>query len=75
MTPEELHQAILAAHDNEDRRSLVALYSEAATRAEGAGDIDATCFFLTQAYVFALETGHRDAGKLHSRLRSHGREE
>lgn len=75
MTPEELHQAILDAHEDEDRHALVDLYTEAATRAEASGDIDATCFFLTQAYVFALEAGHEAAGSLRSRLIAHGRED
>ena len=48
---------------------------EAAGRLERAGDTDAACFFLTQAYVFALEGGLPAARHLHRRLAAHGREE
>ena len=48
---------------------------EAADTEEAAGDIDACCFYLTQAYVFALAGGLPEAGRLHARLLAHGREE
>ena len=51
------------------------LYAEAGDLAEAAGEIDAACFFLTHAYVFALATGAAEAGALHARLLAHGREE
>ena len=37
-------------------------------------EIDAACFFLTHAYVFALEAGASEAGVLHARLKAQGRE-
>ena len=43
--------------------------------ADQAGDLDTECFFLTQAYVFALQTGDAGADELHRRLAVHGREE
>ena len=51
---------------------LVQLYAEAADQ---AGDVEAECFYLTQAYVFALQTGAPEADSLHARLKAHGREE
>ena len=66
-----LDDAILSAHASDDRRALVGLYARAA---EGLNDLDAACFFLTHAYVFALETGAPEAGQLHARLVAQGRE-
>jgi hypothetical protein len=66
---------LIAAHEARDWRQLVALYSEAADTSEAAGDIDAACFYLTHAYVFALQTGDPRAADLHQRLKARGREE
>jgi hypothetical protein len=70
-----LDAALIEAHEAGDKRRLVSLYTQAADTAEAAGDIDACCFYLTQAYVFALASGARQAGALHARLLAHGREE
>jgi len=66
-----LHEALLEAHAGADRARLIRLYEQAA---DSAGDLDAACFFLTHAYVFALEAGHPQAPHLHRRLKAHGRE-
>ena len=66
-----LDEAILSAHASDDRRALVRLYTRAA---ESLNDLDAACFFLTHAYVFALETGAPEAGHLHAQLVAQGRE-
>ena len=66
-----LEDAILSAHARDDRRALARLYAHAA---ESLNDLDAACFFLTHAYVFALESGAPEAGHLHARLVAHGRE-
>lgn len=63
---------ILAAHDADDRCALVDLYTQAA---EGATDVNAACFFLTYAYIFALELGMPEAEALRERLILNGREE
>ncbi|MBT5294919.1 MAG: hypothetical protein HOL32_04895 [Octadecabacter sp.] len=65
-----LDDRLLAAHANDDRAALVALYKQAA---DAADTTDAACFFLTHAYVFALELGHQDVPSLHARLLEHGR--
>ena len=66
-----LQDRLLAAHAAQDRRALVGLYTEAA---DSATDLDAACFFLTHAYVFALELGDPRAHALHARLKAEGRE-
>ncbi len=70
-----LDAALIAAHEAGDECRLVALYTCAANDAEAAGDTDACCFYLTQAYVFALVSGALEAGRLHARLLARGREE
>ena len=67
-----LDAALIDAHEAGDGWRLVRLYTEAADR---ANDVDAECFYLTHAYVFALETGAPEADALHARLRAYGREE
>jgi hypothetical protein len=67
----DLDTRMLAAHDADDRRALIGLYAEAADR---MNDLDAACFFLTHAYIFALEAGASEAARLHARLMARGRE-
>ena len=74
MPPNDTDAALLRAHAAGDREALVRLYTEAADAAEAAGDVDRACFFLTHAYVFALEAGHERASDLHGRLKARGRE-
>ena len=50
------------------------LYAVAAERSEAAGNTDAACFYLTHAYVFALEAGAPEAPALRQRLVGMGRE-
>ena len=68
----DLDAVLIEAHEAGDGARLVTLYTEAANQ---AGDIDAECFFLTHAYVFALQVGHSSADALRARLIAHGREE
>jgi len=70
-----LDASMLAAHAAGDMQALVRLYKQAANRREADADIDAACFYLTHAYVFALDIGHDDALDLHKRLKRYGREE
>ena len=67
----DLDTRLIAAHEAGDRRALIGLYAEAADR---MNDLDAACFFLTHAYVFALEAGAPQASDLHAQLVKHGRE-
>lgn len=66
----DLDDALLAAHAAGDRAALVHLYATAAETASG----DAAAFYLTHAYVFALDCGHVDAPILHEKLIAAGRE-
>ncbi|KIN72212.1 hypothetical protein [Sulfitobacter guttiformis] len=66
-----LDAELLAAHETGDQHALIDLYIRAA--AESA-DVDTTCFFLTHAYVFALEQGDARAHLLRAQLVAHGRE-
>ncbi len=66
----DLEQRLLAAHEVDDRIALVSLYREAAEGARGT----ARWFYLTHAYVYALEMGHPEAPALRQVLRAAGRE-
>ena len=61
------------AHERGDHDALATLYARAGDAAETAGDIDAACFFLTQAWVFAMQAGRDDAETLRARLAARGR--
>jgi len=64
-----LDAQLLKAHAQGDTRALIALYTEAAnTVAEGEA------FYLTHAYVFALECGAPEVPALHARLAALGSE-
>lgn len=66
-----LEARLLAAHEAGDRAALIRLYTEAA---ENAANDTARAFYLTHAYVFALESGATDAPVLKARLVEMGRE-
>jgi len=67
----DLDANMISAHEAGDRRALIRLYAQAA---DAVNDLDASCFYLTHAYVFALEAGASEAPALHARLKAHGRE-
>lgn len=67
----DLDARLLAAHAAHDQSALVRLYAEAADQ---AANETAAGFYLTHAYVFALEMGHPDAAILRARLFAMGRE-
>lgn len=73
MTRDELDGALLKAHADKDTPALIKLYTVAATLAEDSADTDAACFYLTHAFVFALEAGTPEADALHQRLANYGR--
>ncbi len=68
----DLDKRMIAAHEARDQAALIRLYTEAA---DAANDLTAQCFYLTHAYIFALEAGAPQATDLHARLKAHGREE
>jgi len=71
---EHLNEHLLAAHAAEDKVALVGLYRAAAGLAEMDQDIERECFFLTHAWIFALETDHPMRDNLHAKLARHGRD-
>ncbi|MFK7762909.1 MAG: hypothetical protein AB8B62_06575 [Roseobacter sp.] len=62
---------LLAAHETADNRALVRLYAQAA---DESATQEAAGFYLTHAYVFALEAGLPEAPDLRARLIDMGRE-
>lgn len=66
-----LDAALLDAHARHDVPALTRLYEEAASQTP---DEDAAGFFLTHAYVFALEAGDPRAALLRDRLVIMGRD-
>lgn len=73
MDRDGLDSQLLAAHEAKDKPELVRLYTLAGDEREKAGDIDAACFYLTHAFVYALELGTPEADLLNRRLWEHGR--
>lgn len=65
-----LNARVIAAHASGDQAALVTLYTQAA---DATDDVDTACFYLTHAYIFALELGHADVPTLHARLAHHSR--
>ncbi len=72
---QQIDAELIAAHERGDGPTLAGLYEAAAGLRDEQGDVDAACFFLTQAYVFALEAGLDRSGALRDRLIANGREE
>ena len=70
-----LDDRLIAAHEACDWPALVELYMQAARSSDSAGDQDAACFYLTHAYVFALQIDDARADELHAELKARGREE
>jgi len=72
-SPGALDATLLDAHAAGDGPRLASLYGEAADRFRAAGDIDAACFYWTQALVFSLEAGLDEARHYADQLRRLGR--
>ena len=70
-----LDQQLRKAHVDKNHAALVVLYTKVANECERSGDIDAACFYLTHAYVFALQEGMRETKELHQQLVKYGREQ
>ena len=64
-----------AAFQERDAATLVAAYAAEADRLAALGETDAACFYVTQAYVWALEAGMPEADPLRRRLVAADREE
>jgi len=68
-TQPSLDARLLDAHERGDARALIDLYTEAANAV-----VEAEAFYLTHAYVFALECGAPEVQALHARLAALGSE-
>lgn len=68
-----LDAALLVAHEAKDNAMLVRLYRQAGEDALADDEVQG-CFYLTHAYVFALEAGFDEAAEIHAILVAHGRE-
>lgn len=69
-----LEKELLKTHQLDDSFQLVGLYQEAGQIKQAEGNIDAAAFYITHAYVFALESGHPAEQELRQFLVRHGRE-
>ena len=67
----DLDKALTEAHQSGDKAALVALYRNAADSSDNQDD---RAFFLTHAYIFALEIGDPASQHLKSQLALLGRE-
>ncbi len=75
MTDQASEQQLQQAHEVGDTAVLSELYGNAANQHEANGDIDSACFYLTQAYIFALDAGLPSAAEYNERLTRYGRDE
>ena len=65
-----LQDRLLSAHARDDSAALIDLYTQAA---DDTDQVDAACFYLTHAYILALEQGKPEADALYQRLKTHDR--
>lgn len=65
----DLAARLLHAHEARDTPALARLYRQAAQQAQG----EARAFFLTHAFVFALEAGSPEAPQIETDLSAMGR--
>jgi hypothetical protein len=75
MELKSLDDTLVAAHAAQDKSMLVSLYRQAGDQMLDLGKVDAACFYLTHAYIFALDTGDPSADTIHQILVDYGREE
>ena len=61
----QLDIQLQAAHARQDAAALAELYAAGSAAAQ---TLDEQCFLTTQAYIFALESNHPLAEKLHAFL-------
>ncbi len=72
---DRLNAEILAAHDSGDNATLVRIYKKLGDDELDAGRELEGAYFLTQAYVYALEGGLPVRHEIHKTLVAYGREE
>ena len=72
---EHLNSQVIKAHKIGETSLLVDIYDMLGAEELEKGAITSGCFLLTQAYIYALESGDLRASRIHKILQSHGREE
>ncbi|MDB4017125.1 hypothetical protein N9493_03780 [Amylibacter sp.] len=72
---DRLNSKILNAHKNENINILVDIYFMLGNEELKKSAIKSGCFLLTQAFVYALESGDCRAKEIREILISYGREE
>ena len=72
---QNLENKLLKKEKNNHIKKLIRLYTKQGKKKIAHHEIDAGCYYLTNAYIFALECGSRKAKKLHKLLKFYGREE
>ena len=72
---DKLNEKIIFAHRQNDRNNLSLLYESLGMSELKKNNIDAGCFFLTNAYTYALEENLNSAKKIYDILKLYGREE
>lgn len=71
---DRLEAAIQTDHRCGNKAGLADSYAEGAALYERQGEIDAACYFWTQAYVMALDAGVDElASAMHGKLSAHRR--
>jgi hypothetical protein len=70
-----LNESLITAHAANNKAQLVRLYRRAGDMMISEGNIDAASFYLTHAYIFALDVGDDAAPEIHKMLVGYGREE
>ena len=72
---DHLNAQVLAAHDSGDNATLVRIYQKLGNDELANGHELEGAYFLTQAYVYALEGGLPEQHEIHKTLVALGREE
>ena len=72
---EHLNSQVIKAHKIGETSLLVDIYDMLGAEELEKGAITSGCFLLTQAYIYALESGDLRASRIHKILQSHDREE
>jgi hypothetical protein len=72
---ERLNDQVFRAHEQGDCKTLIDVYRMLGLEELADKKVTSACFLLTQAYVYALESGDARATEIHEILKSHGREE
>lgn len=71
----DLQAELLRAYAERDLTLVAELFVQAARERDVVQDVDAACFFYTQAYIHALEAGNEVVASVaHRQLVTHGRD-